>query len=360
MGDRGVVATDIRIGRQAPPHGFHAYSLSFISATEGWALGRAPCEGRQCTYLLRTVDAGHSWSTAGSVPAQIVENNGACLGEQSECVGRILFVSESVGYAFEPSLLVTRDGGRSWQWLRGFQMHDMVATDRIPLRVAGAEPTADCSTGCHLQRSLDDGATWTDVPAAPVLHAAGVYVRTGDAAHLYLVGVANAAGGAWDKHAELLESEDGGNSWRGFPDPCADRGFTLDLEAAPANTAVALCAELSNGSYSGSVVVSRDGARTFSTPRPAPGGTPERFAVGSADTFAAAVDGIETTRDGGAHWQTTVGSCSAGIRPPWYPDGEAWSLGFVTPSVAHVLCPTDRLWTTNDGGEHWKSSRFDG
>src|SRR5437588_9325820 len=84
MGDRGVVATDIRIGRQAPPHGFHAYSLSFISATEGWALGRAPCEGRQCTYLLRTVDAGHSWSTAGSVPAQIVENNGACLGEQSE------------------------------------------------------------------------------------------------------------------------------------------------------------------------------------------------------------------------------------------------------------------------------------
>ena len=357
VGDPGVVATDVRIGRQPPPHGFHAYSLSFISVSEGWALGQARCARRQCAYVLHTADGGRSWATTGRVPAQIAENNGTCMGEQSDCVGQIVFVSQLVGFAFQPSLLVTHDGGRSWRRTVGTQVDEVVASGATALRVASA---GSCWGGCHLQRSVDAGISWSDVLGAPVVRDAGVYVRVADESRLYLVGGSNPAGGAWDKHAILYRSADGGHTWELFADPCGDRRFTLDLVALPDDAVVVLCDDQSNGSDDTSVMVSPDGGRHFGTPRAVPGAFPVPFAAGGPSALAATVfpPGVETTQDGGEHWQITIKNCSAGVPTPWYPDGEASSLGFVTPSVAHVLCPSDRLWTTNDGGEHWEASSF--
>ena len=47
-------------GGPVPP-GFIAASVTFISNSEGWVLGTAPCGSPPCTSVLRTRDGGRSW-----------------------------------------------------------------------------------------------------------------------------------------------------------------------------------------------------------------------------------------------------------------------------------------------------------
>jgi photosystem II stability/assembly factor-like uncharacterized protein len=333
--------------------------LSFVGIDDGWALGEAPCGGPSCTYLVRTTNGGRSWSGVASVPAKLAETNNDCFGEQPACVSDIAFVSASEGYAFEPSLLVTHDGGRTWRQITGAQVHGLVIAGGAPLRVVGMEPTADCQEGCHVQQTVDAGITWADLPTAPVVRASGVYVAAGEASHLYLAGLANSAGGATNKRAALFRSSDGGRSWHGFADPCGDFGFALSMVALPARALAVLCDDQSSGSDGSSVVVSTDGARTFRAARSMPAGYPLPFAAGGPMVMSATVfPNVETTLDGARHWKITLPDCAAGIPPPLYPHGMVWAMHYQTSSVAHLICPTNTVWRTEDGGAHWNSYRF--
>lgn len=80
------------------PDGFLPDAATFVSPTDGFVLGSAPCGLRRCPVLAATSTAGESWTQLA-----------APIGEDS-----LRFGTADVGYAFRPSLQVTDDGGRSW------------------------------------------------------------------------------------------------------------------------------------------------------------------------------------------------------------------------------------------------------
>src|SRR5439155_13711178 len=47
-------------GGPVPP-GFLAASVTFVSPSNGWVLGSAPCASPPCTSIVRTTDGGHTW-----------------------------------------------------------------------------------------------------------------------------------------------------------------------------------------------------------------------------------------------------------------------------------------------------------
>src|SRR5690348_2070397 len=57
-------------GRSLPP-GFHAQSMSWVSAHHGWIVGNASCDQGTCTTVLRTTDGGATWNQAGTIDAPL-------------------------------------------------------------------------------------------------------------------------------------------------------------------------------------------------------------------------------------------------------------------------------------------------
>src|SRR5438552_7664217 len=92
----------------AIPAGFHAQSVSWVSPKQGWMIGSAPCGQATCTTVLGTTDAGATWNKRGILggPLTLEEPSGAT---------EIRFADDQHGWAFEPALYATSDGGASWQ-----------------------------------------------------------------------------------------------------------------------------------------------------------------------------------------------------------------------------------------------------
>ena len=44
------------------PRGFEPVSMTFVSGSDGWVLGTAPCTHKPRTSIVRTTDGGRSWA----------------------------------------------------------------------------------------------------------------------------------------------------------------------------------------------------------------------------------------------------------------------------------------------------------
>ena len=53
----------------SPSSGFSPVSVTYVSASDGWALGTVACGPNRCLRLLRTTDDGATWSPV-PVPAR--------------------------------------------------------------------------------------------------------------------------------------------------------------------------------------------------------------------------------------------------------------------------------------------------
>ncbi len=100
-------------GTTPAPHGFIANAISWISPTQGWVLGAAPCSAGTCADVLGTTDAGSSWHLVGSIAG------GLPAPQQSGATGvsEIRFATAKVGFAYGPDLWRTADGGKTWSKL---------------------------------------------------------------------------------------------------------------------------------------------------------------------------------------------------------------------------------------------------
>jgi hypothetical protein len=95
----------------AVPAHFKAAAISFRSAQHGWLLGSAPCGRKSCTDVLSTSNGGGSWHLAGSIAAPIATNQ----TPPDVGVDGVQFATASVGWAYQPGLLRTANGGRTWR-----------------------------------------------------------------------------------------------------------------------------------------------------------------------------------------------------------------------------------------------------
>src|SRR5262249_53199625 len=96
----------------AVPAGFQPQSVTFISASDGWVLGSAPCGARDCLAVLRTGDGGKTWRSVPAPPADLTTLGG------KPGIYQLVFADSRDGLAYGPRLYATHDGGSAWQRVR--------------------------------------------------------------------------------------------------------------------------------------------------------------------------------------------------------------------------------------------------
>ena len=351
--------------------GFLVLSMSFVSDSQGFALGTVPCGAGRCVALLTTTDGGAAWR-ALTPPTRTAASYGICA-HGSPCVQQVRFATPRIGYAFDPSLLMTTDGGRSWRRLPAAGVSSLEAANGTVVRVASPRP------GCsglpyQVQSGPSGGTAWAALPAPPiVMICPPVLYRQGS--RLVLVGYGNAAGGV-PATARIDRSANDGRTWSAGPDRCGGKdGYASGVAIAPPDVLVLLCRHqmpLPSGRYGPAWVrVSTDGGAAFGPDQTVPSLasaekgfiTGYQIAAASAGRLLVTETGstdsyVLLSTDGGQTWSTT-------LRPAGATDGTATGPG--TPGLILVgfqdgrtarIAQDGTVWTTTNGGRTWRPGSF--
>jgi photosystem II stability/assembly factor-like uncharacterized protein len=344
----------------AIPAGFRAQSLSWISPKHGWMLGSAPCGQTTCTTVVGTTDAGATWKTLGTLQAPLSI-------ETKTGVTEVRFADNLHGWAFEPALWATNDGGKTWT------KQTPPGGGRLVLALAGdAEGVYAVVSPCRLNRLCKHPATlwrtapgqgsWTQVALTlPAFTAFDTAVLAVHGLVAYLVVPAFLSAPVGLSPADVLDVTVDGQNWGSRPDPCVPAdGETLSGVAPISDTKVALLcqANIGFGKAAKRVLRSKDTAQTTSSAGSMP-------MLGIVSQLAAAPDGTLATSSysigswiyrnaGGKTWTTQVDLGDGGM---------GWNdIAFTTNQVGFVIhgpvfcCGghgPGELWETQDGGLTW-------
>ena len=303
---------------------------------------------------MRTQDSGASWAPITAPRAVVANGDGMidCLNAPA-CINNLRFGSAQAGYAYSPSLFHTLDGGRSWQQEGGaVPILGLEYAGQSAFRVAGYGATYGCTGGCHIQRAAVTGAPWRETGIVVARQAAWIVPEGSQ--RVYVFGLANPAGGAQGKKADMYYTRNAGASWQSRVDPCPGASYTVGVATAPTWHITMLCR--TDGGAPTVLIRSDDGGITFHAPIPVP--FEFGLTAGSATTLSGLASGsggqqVETTFDGGAHWRLTL-TCPLGL----YPFNEVLALGYQDWHTAHVICPESTVWRSGDGGATWAKSSF--
>jgi photosystem II stability/assembly factor-like uncharacterized protein len=213
------------------PTGFEPSSFTAISDTNWWLIGQAPCSVKPCTSIVRTENGGVSFV---GLPAP-----------RTSQVSQIRFANARVGYAFDPELWMTTDGGESWTQLRAPQQ----VTD---LEISGGYAYAVTAIG-------NDQS---------ILERFPVGSSVGDT----LPGAGHPIGGLWVQGSTVIVDSD------------ASEGNAMEISD-------------NNGDTFKSVAPPPSVACNFEAPDPA---------VIWADCATGTLSAVSYSTDGGAHWISTA------------------------------------------------------
>lgn len=343
--------------------------MAFVDARHGWTLGGAiPQPTGDCTRALwRTTDGGRSWQGLG-LPFRANPCDLDTGAPPDRDVRGLLFASPQLGWAYGPSLYRTNDGGMTWTELP--QPQPIVSLTLAGTRLLAVVGHCQVEVGVCPWRfltSADQGDSWQPAPSQPGLHGPQVTVIWIDGRQGWLLSWGDRepyralpSGDRTPADAQLLRTQDGGQTWAPLPTPCRDAttlpdGVLIDgashvrLAVVDARHLWLLCGSgRSAGQQPKWLVTSADGGQSWSAPRPAPW-------VGYVTVLSAPTDqlaflgltraGLARTRDGGQTW---TGNQSLNVRDLGTP-----AVAFMDARHGWAIVPDVGVARTDDGGDHW-------
>jgi hypothetical protein len=358
--------------------GFEPLSVTFVSLTTGWALGRAPCRSSgECLALFETTDTGRSWS-ARSLPASLLAQADRKLDGRTAGVGlNVRFADPSDGWIFGGIPLAsgsgvmvlwsTHDGGQVWhkQTIRAFSggIFDLEAGAGWAHAMA-----PDNGDGVAVESSPVSRDSWRSANKVALGDPAGGGEQSGS---IVLQG-----GTGWlvegnDRGTTGSARLDSAHQWAGWTPPCANVGgsFAVPAASSPHNL-VAVCVM---GGYAS----------------PMPKAAPRGATLGSTwlytsdnggMTFRAAVelsrqgyvfDGVLASPAPGVVFsgygetgtdQELLGSFNGGHNWSVVYRGDISYLGFTSPSqgvaIVQLTNGTTRMIMSFNGGRSWAAASF--
>lgn len=332
---------------------FIPQSVSFTDAEHGYAWGPAhwPTVDGAPGVLATTADGGRTW--------RAVPSSGAPRYGGSQGADQVLFTDADHGLLAGDRLYRTDDGGRHWQ--------AVPAPGRIVLlRVVGSHwyAVACVNSGCTSQRLYEaatDAASFQPVTAIPPWGQQGAVLADAGAAFYMLV-----EGGEPTRDsatsATLWRTVDDGRSWTHVPAPCDWFGsdFAALSAYSPSGLALVCGSQPAAGNQVKIAYRSSDAGASWTRRAQLPGQGGYVGSLAAADTNTWVLGqlrgGLLTTRDGGLTWTPAEnpGSLTAPV--------EGWGHVERTGPQHFVAVP----WTLNaqvlaisaDAGETWTEVAF--
>lgn len=344
--------------------------LTWVSATDGWALAAQPCDTGTCARLAHTTDGGSSWHALTDPPASVADlyAGGGCP-TGGACVRAVRFATPEIGYLFGPGLLMTTDGGRTWVPQTGPAVEALTVDGGRVLRVAYDH--TGCPGPCHpvLQQSSVGSATWSTVVGSLAYPARSSSAQIAVSGSSAVVAMYGSQAGPVSARAVVYRSTDSGATWTRRGDPCptgAGPGGEIDLvdlASGPDGLLAGLCRSHGQGDEFEITSTDGGGSWTRSASLPHSSGPLDLVAVPGPSTLVVSTGGtggagsytarLLVSTDGGGHWSTAATDpqqLTQSGTPGW--------LGFETPAVGRWIGDPHGIWDTTDGGRHWRYRAF--
>jgi photosystem II stability/assembly factor-like uncharacterized protein len=345
-------------------------STSWISATQGWALAAQPCTAGTCARLARTTDGGRSWQVLPDPPAAIEQGTTDCT--VNACVSQVSFASSAIGYLYGPALLMTTDGGWTWQVQPGRQTGTLTIAGGQVYR--GAFTSDGCPGPCQpsLQVAPAGTADWRTIIGQITEPDRGNFGQIAVSGPDLLVDMVGSIAGPVSANAVVYRSTDGGATWAQLSsDPCSGRGpggaaeedDLIGLASAPGGFFAGLCYR--RASLDSFVITSADGGATWQVTAAAPSGqalgliaaaSPATITVATVATGGNGIwtSRLQVTTDGGRHWDVAAADVQDLGGGGDVPAG----IGFEPALTGQWLGDAHGIWNTTDGGRHWTRTAF--
>ena len=360
----GALATALLVGSGAnvptaqasgPEQAFAPQSIVWPTPSDGYLLGGVACGTTTCPAEVKaTHDGGKTWATAGRTHHGLAKS-----GEPG--LTSLQFADKKFGWAYDPFLEVTRDGGRTWT-----EVPVPGGDARVVQLLAAADATYVVTSGCAIGTGVCDdrplkvwrapagkftGWRQLDLPVA----ATDRVNLAANGSTMYLL--TNSFAGVPGRLTTVRQGEVRATS----PVTCADQDEATisDLAANGGNRVFVLCmAHYGQGHSVKTVMVSGDGGRTFRYDE-VPGNR------GLAGEVTVAPDGavMVTTLTASEVYNRPALAKSWRVTEDWLENGEhLHDLVFQTGTTAWLVegdaayGQDSTLWTTHDAGATWRAT----
>ncbi|MCA1834251.1 MAG: hypothetical protein LC750_16265 [Actinobacteria bacterium] len=318
--------------------------ISFIDTARGW-LVRHDCTGDCSSDVLATTDGGRHWRRNGTIAFNATAQH------------NVMFTDEANGYAWDPELAVTPDGGRTWAANVPFdgkrRADRVVSVEAVgpsiwALGVTTCPQPGTKTCAARIFTSKNNGPWTSMVPPGGIVGPQAQLLRASSARAWVL---------SWGdvktpRDKALLLTNDGGHSWKALENPCAGTAYSAaERVAAPGKQLLWLfCAKKEGaGPQKKLLFTSSDAGLHWHLPLIVP-------ALGVLGYDAVIDDQLAfLSLPGGGVWRTTDGSHAWRTVLRKDDDSQWGSIEFVDVRHGWVV-HGNTLYATSDGGRRWRGT----